>query len=94
MSALNLALWLAGIALIAVGYARARGPWARLRALEATAENLRRYDSWRGGPRPPDEPVGVTGADVMRGELRRQVQLWLAVAALGVVAVFAGFALR
>jgi hypothetical protein len=91
---LNLALWIGGIALMVIGYSRARGPYARLRALQATDENLRRYENWRGARRAPDEPGGVTGAEVMRGEMRRQVQLWVAVAAVGFVLVFAGFALR
>jgi hypothetical protein len=94
MGPLNLALWAGGIALIIIGYSRARGPYARLRALQATDENLRRYENWRGGRRAPDEPGGATGADVMRGELRRQVQLWAAVAIVGFVLVFAGFALQ
>ena len=94
MGPLNLALWVGGIALIVVGYSRARGPYARLRALQATDENLRRYENWRGARSAPDERAGVTGADVMRGELRRQVQLWAALAIVGFVVVFAGFALR
>jgi hypothetical protein len=94
MGPLNLALWIGGIALIVIGYSRARGPYARLRALQATDENLRRYESWRGGRRGPDDAGAVTGADVMRGELRRQVQLWAALAIVGFVLVFAGFALR
>ena len=33
MSAINIALWLGGIALMAVGYARFRGPWSRYQGL-------------------------------------------------------------
>jgi hypothetical protein len=94
MGALNLALWIGGIALIVIGYSRARAPYARLRGLQATDENLRRYENWRGARSAPEEPAGVTGADVMRAGLRRQVQLWAAVAIVGFLLVFAGFAFR
>ncbi len=90
---LNLVLWAVGVLLIAAGYVQVRGPYARLQSLRATDENLRRYDSWRGARRAEAE-TGLTGADVMRQQLRGQVRLWGAVMALGVVLVFLGFFLR
>ena len=45
----NFVLWVAGVALIAVGYQRARGPYARYQALKAQDANVARYESWRGG---------------------------------------------
>ena len=89
---LNIVLWVAGVGLLAFGYARARAPYARYRAQLAVDANLRRYEDWRGGRR--GEPGEVTGADIMRGELRRQVQLWGAVAIAGVVLIFLGFLIR
>lgn len=47
MGALNIALWLGGIALIAIGYTRARGPWSRYSALRAEDANVARYEVWR-----------------------------------------------
>ena len=60
MGPVNIVLWLAGVALIAVGYTRARGPWARYQALKAQDANVARYEAWRGGVR--DD--GATGASV------------------------------
>ena len=93
MSGINLLFWVAGVALIAIGFGRAQGPWRRAQALEATDHNLRRYEAWRGKP-PADAGSGPTGADVMRDLLRQQARNWLLVGAAGVVLVFIGFALR
>ena len=60
MNLINLLLWAGGIALIAVGYARARRPWSRYQALRAQDQNVARYEAWRGGVR--DE--GTTGASI------------------------------
>ena len=92
MSAVNIVLWLAGVGLIIVGYARARGPWARYRALKAQQENVARYESWRGGVRSADD--GPTGASIMLAELRRQAQIGGAIAVVGVVLLFVGFLYR
>jgi hypothetical protein len=94
MGLLNLGLWLAGIALVVAGAATIRRPMARLRDLEATQANLRRYESWRGGGRRTSVDPGVTGADVMRQVLRDQVRRWAIVIAAGVVLIVAGFAVR
>ena len=90
MGPLNLLLWGVGVALVVIGYARARGPWARYQALKAQDENVARYESWRGGLRSNE----TTGADVAMALLRRQAQLAGAVAILGAVLIFLGFLLR
>ena len=90
MGPLNLALWVVGIALTAVGYRRAVGPWRRLEALKDEDQNVARYQSWRGGVR--DD--GRTGASVAMELLRRQARIGGAIAAAGVVMVFAGFLVR
>jgi hypothetical protein len=87
---LNIALWLGGIALIAIGYTRARRPWARYQELKAQDANVARYESWRGGIR--DD--GATGASVAMAILRRQAQIGGAIAIAGVVLVFLGFFIR
>ena len=87
---LNIALWLAGVALIAVGYTARRGPWARYQQLKEQDANVARYESWRGGVR--DD--GSTGASVAMAVLRRQAQIGAAIAIAGVVLVFLGFLVR
>jgi hypothetical protein len=86
----NVALWLAGVALIAVGYTRARGPWSRYQALKAQDENVARYEAWRGGVRDDS----TTGASVAMAILRRQAQIAGLIAAAGFVLVFVGFLIR
>jgi hypothetical protein len=90
MTALNLALWIGGVALIAIGYVRARRPWSRYQALKAQDENVARYEAWRGGAR--DE--GTTGASIAMAILRRQAQTAGLIAVAGIVLVFAGFLVR
>ena len=90
MAPLNLVLWIGGAVLLAIGYRRARGPWARYQALKAEDANIARYDAWRGGIR----DSGTTGASVAMEILRRQARLGALVAGLGVVLIVAGFALR
>ena len=90
MGPLNIAGWLAGVALIAIGYSRARGPWARYQALKAQDANAARYGAWRGGVR--DD--GPTGASVAMQILRRQAQLGALVVIAGFVLVFIGFFFR
>jgi len=87
---LNIVLWLAGVALIVVGYARARAPWSRYQMLKAHDENVARYQAWRGGIR--DE--GKTGASVAMDVLRRQAQYAGLIAVAGFVLVFLGFFVR
>jgi len=87
---INLALWGIGIALIAVGVMRARGPWGRYQALKTQQANVSRYEAWRGGVR-DNSP---TGASVMMEMARREARTWGAMAIVGVVLLFAGFAIR
>jgi hypothetical protein len=90
MTALNLALWIGGVVLMAIGYVRARRPWSRYQALKAQDENVARYEAWRGGAR--DE--GTTGASIAMAILRRQAQTAGLIAVAGIVLVFAGFLIR
>jgi hypothetical protein len=92
VSATNIVLWLAGVTLIAIGYLRARAPWARYRALRDQQANIDRYDAWRGGLRAEND--GPTGASVAMAEFRRQAQLAGLIVVVGVVLVFVGFLIR
>ena len=87
---LNLLMILLGVALIVVGYSRARGPWARYQALKAQDENVARYESWRGGLR----DSGKTGASVAMEMLRKQARDGALAAAAGVAIAIVGFLLR
>jgi len=89
MGSLNVVLWIAGVALIGLGYLRAREPWRRYRALKEQDANVARYEAWRGGLR----DSGPTGASVAMDVLRRQARNGAAIAGIGFVLVFAGFAL-
>jgi hypothetical protein len=82
MGLLNLVIVLAGVALMAVGWVRARGPWSRYQALKQQESNLARYESWRGGVR----DTGPTGASVAMAMFRRQARD-------GALVMLAGFAL-
>ena len=86
----NVVLWIAGIALIALGYGRAKGPWARYGALKEQDANADRYNAWRGGARDDS----TTGASVAMAILRRQVQIGAAIAIAGFVLVFLGFLIK
>jgi hypothetical protein len=84
---LNVILWLGGIALMAYGYTRARGPWARYQQLKEEDANASRYNAWRGGIRDDS----TTGASVAMQILRRQAQLAFGIVIAGFVLVFLGF---
>ncbi len=90
MDVLNLVLWGAGIALIVVGYTRARGPMARYQALKQQDANVARYEAWRGGAR----DRGTSGASVQMAMLRRQATIGIAIAVAGFALVFLGFLVR
>ena len=90
MSLVNIALWALGIALIAVGYQRAKGPWGRYQALKEQDDNIARYEAWRGGLR----DTSPTGASVAMQMLRRQAQIGGAIVAVGFVLVFLGFLIK
>jgi hypothetical protein len=84
---INIVLWLGGIALIAYGYSRGRGPWARYQRLKEEDANAARYNSWRGGIRDDS----TTGASVAMQILRRQTQVAAGIAVVGFILVFFGF---
>jgi len=90
MSNLNLAMVAVGVATIVLAAWRARGPYLRSQELRAHRANLERYESWRGG-RPALPERGPDSAELMLHELRRQVQLWLALGGIGLLLVFLGF---
>jgi hypothetical protein len=89
MGPINLAFWIGGIVLIALGYTRAKRPWARYQALKTEDENAARYQAWRGGTRSDGKP----GASIAMEILRRQAQREALIAILGFVLVFVGFAI-
>jgi hypothetical protein len=91
MGAINLVCWGLGIALIAVGYARARGPWARYQQIKAQEANISRYEGWRGSRLRDDGP---SAASIMADEFRRKAQVSGLVAIAGFVLVFVGFAIH
>jgi hypothetical protein len=82
----NLVLIAAGVVLIVLGTARARGPWSRYRALKAQEGNIARYEAWRGGLR----DTGPTGASVAIEMLRTQLWIDAGIAVAGIVALVAG----
>jgi hypothetical protein len=90
VSALNIGLWLAGVALIVIGYTRAKVPWSRYQALKEQDANVARYESWRGGVRDDS----ATGASVAMAILRRRAQIAGLIAIAGFVLVFLGFFVR
>ena len=90
MGPVNLVLWIAGIAFIALGYTRARAPWSRYQALRDQDSNEQRYAAWRGGVR----DTSTTGASVAMEILRRQWQVGAAIAVVGIVLVIAGFVVK
>ena len=92
MSLTNIAFWLIGVALVAIGYTRARGPWARYQALKEQQANVARYEAWRGGLRTNDD--GPTGASVAMAQLRRQAQVAGVIAIVGFLMIFLGFYIK
>jgi hypothetical protein len=91
MGAINLICWGTGVALIAVGYLRARGPWARYQELKAQEANIARYEGWRGSRLRDD---GTSAASLMAEQLRRKAQIAGLVAVAGFVLVFVGLAVH
>jgi hypothetical protein len=91
---ISVVLWIVGILLVITGALRANAVWARLAQLDQLADNARRYEGWRGGRTSVGDSSETTGADVMRGLLRRRLYLWAGIALLGFVLVLAGFAIR
>ena len=91
MGAINLICWGMGVALVAVGYVRARGPWARYQELKAQEANIARYEGWRGSRLRDDVP---SAASLMAEQLRRKAQIAGLVAVAGFVLVFVGLAVH
>jgi uncharacterized membrane protein len=87
---MNLLLWAVGVILIALGYLRAKAPYARYQALKEQDANVARYEAWRGGIR----DQSTTGASVAMRMLRRQAQVGALIAVVGFLLVFAGFAVK
>ena len=69
---INIVLWVAGFVLLALGIAKAAGPFGRMNELDRLADNAKRYESWRGGSRLTAADNERTGADVMRDLMRRR----------------------
>jgi hypothetical protein len=86
----NLVLVAAAIGLVALGYSRARRPWARYQELKAQDQNVARYEAWRGGLRND----GPTGASIAMSLFRRQALTGAAIAAAGVVCALVGLVIR
>jgi hypothetical protein len=91
VSILNIVLWVAGVAMVAIGYQRARGPWSRYQALKEEDANAERYAAWRGGVRGAGE---TTGASVAMEVLRRQARIGAGIAIAGLVLIFLGFLIK
>ena len=89
MGPINLICWGLGVALVALGYLRARGPWNRYQELKEQEANISRYEGWRG-TRLRDE--GPSAASIMAQEMRRRAQLGGLILILGFVLIFVGFA--
>jgi hypothetical protein len=86
----SVVLWIAGVALIVVGYQRGRGPWSRYLALKEQDANASRYNAWRGGVRDDS----TTGASVAMTILRRQAQRAAGIGFAGIVLVVLGFLIK
>jgi hypothetical protein len=91
VSLINIALWVGGIVLIAIGYQRFRIPWSRYQALKDEDANAERYAAWRGGIHAGSER---TGASIAMEVLRRQAQIGAGIAIAGAVLVVLGFLIR
>jgi hypothetical protein len=91
MGAVNLVCWVLGVALIAVGYLRARGPWSRYQELKAQEANIARYEGWRGTRLRDDGP---SAASIMAAQMRRRAQVGGLILIAGFVLVFVGFAVH
>jgi hypothetical protein len=87
VSLVAILLWLAGMALVAIGVVRIRRPWDRLQELRAQDANIARYEAWRGGVR----SEGKTGASVAMEMLRDQVRNAGILIAIGVALIVLGF---
>jgi hypothetical protein len=92
MGLAGLLLIVGGIAAIAIGALKVRGPLATIRHLDATEANLARYETWRG-KQTGVQAEGPTGADIMRAQMRQRVLLWGGLIGVGIVAIVLGLVL-
>jgi hypothetical protein len=74
----------------AMTHIRTRGPYARLRALQAQDANVARYEAWRGGVRDDSK----TGASVAMAILQRQVRVGAGIGLIGIAAIFTGLVMH
>jgi len=91
MGLINLICWGLGVALIALGYLRAKGPWGRYQELKAQEANIARYEGWRGNRLRDDGP---SAASIMAQQMRRRAQIGGLILIAGFVLVFVGFAVH
>ena len=91
MSLINVALWVGGVVLVAIGYQRFRIPWSRYQAMKEEDANADRYAAWRGGIHGSSEK---TGASVAMEILRRQAQIGAGIAIAGFVLIVLGFLIK
>lgn len=91
MGLINLICWGLGVALIALGYLRAKGPWGRYQELKAQEANIARYAGWRGNRLRDDGP---SAASIMAQQMRRRAQIGGLILIAGFVLVFVGFAVH
>lgn len=90
MTPAGVVLVVVGLGLIVFGYLRTRGPYARLRSLQAQDANVARYEAWRGGVRDDSK----TGASVAMAILQRQVKVGAGIGLIGIAAVFTGLVMH
>lgn len=90
MTPAGVLLVVVGLALIVFGFVRTRGPYARLRELQAQDANVARYEAWRGGIRDDSK----TGASVAMAILQRQVRVGAGIGLIGIAAIFSGLVMH
>jgi hypothetical protein len=91
VSIINIVLWAGGLALVAIGYQRFRGPWSRYQGLKEEDANVARYEAWRGGVRSASSD---SGASVAMEVLRRQARIGAGIAIAGAVLIVLGFLIK
>jgi hypothetical protein len=91
MGAINLLFWAVGVVLIAVGWLRIRGPWARYQQIKEQEANIARYEGWRGTRLRDDGP---SAASLMAQQMMARVRLWGIAIIVGFILVFVGFAVH
>jgi len=90
MTPAGVLLVVVGLGLIVFGFVRTRGPYARLRELQAQDANVARYEAWRGGVRDDSK----TGASVAMAILQRQVKVGAGIGLIGIAAIFTGLVMH